>query len=128
MDTLFWDTLFRDGARWKYELVPEKGGEASRGLLALCSSPGKGMFGADGLRASDNLRASNSAAAISLRFLSARVTNGILGDTTSWKSLAVELGCPLEYPLDVCSWPKTLLLNCSGTDACCAQGSDVGPV
>jgi hypothetical protein len=35
-----------------------------------------------------------------IRFLSARLTNGVLGDIRSWKSLAVKLGCPLEYPLE----------------------------
>ena len=89
---MLWETLFRDGALGKYALPLENGGGLSMGLLMLCASPGKGMLGADGLRARDSLLASSSAAAISRRLFSARLIKGVVGDTMSWKSLVVELG------------------------------------
>lgn len=49
------------------------------GLRARCASPGNGMFGADGLRASERRRASSSAAASCFLFLSARL-KGILAE------------------------------------------------
>lgn len=74
--------LFRDGARGGKNEFPFVQG-LSTGVRADCTSPGKGMFGADGLRARDKRRASSSAAASSLLFFSAKLTKGVVGDTSS---------------------------------------------
>ena len=72
-----WDSLFegvrcRSCGRWPKGLAAIGYREAA-GLLVLARiSPGNGIFGADGLRASERRRASSSAAASSFLFCSFR--------------------------------------------------------
>lgn len=55
-------------------------GGLANGLGGRWTCPGRGIFGAEGLRASERRRASSSAAASSFLFRSARLTNGAFAE------------------------------------------------
>ena len=108
-DSLFEGVLCRSSGRWPKGLAA-MGYRPAGGLLILDRiSPGKGMLGADGLRASERRRASSSAAASSFLFCSFKSTmKGI-----SWVSSigAAEPSNVLLERRKFSSWPVLLELD-----------------